>query len=289
MRVITVNDDSDIIKRLVAWKCPFRAEITGSTRTIIVDRMNTKYLCTESNLPFKTLGFIKQVKSRAEKTGIEIQPWKGRDIDYFKFSNLRPGVYKDVIEIDVNGAYWEIAHRLGYTDRETYKAGKKVEKRDRLVALGSLATVKRIYEFDGENSRSLGEEKNDVTRSYFFHVARELDLIMKKVFHLYEQRVLFYWVDAFFVESKAQGFVRSELYKNRLNCKIKHIDRIEVSQTKDVKTIICYMSDGEEKPFFYRFGSKLERDAQYYSKVIEEIQEDIKRGRVVSDTLGEFL
>lgn len=278
-RIVYVHDDSDIINRLVKWKAPFVMEITGSTRTIISDRTNTKYICTEKRLGFSTLGFIRQVKTYASGLDIKQSPFSAKDIDYYRFSDLLPGVYTDVIEVDVKAAYWSIAYQKGYISEEIYNKAEQVNKMDRLIALGSLATVRNVYRFDGQKVYGFAPTVNEKTRSYFFDVARELDLLMKSVFKQLEYAILWYWVDAFFLRKDAQGHVYSQFYKHGLDCSVKHIDKIEVEAKKRSKVITCYMPEGEEKTFHVKPISGLEKSVNYYNKLALDIRADIERIR----------
>lgn len=288
-RVVYISDDSDIIKRLVSWKAPFTVEITGSTRTVISHKTNTKYICSDSRMQMKTLGFIRSVKTFAGNCGIDKSPFTARDIDYYRFRDIMPGVYRDVIEVDVKEAYWRGAFDKGYISEEIYLKGQKIPKKDRLIAFGALATVKHRYYFDGESVKPTGIECNETTRSYFFDVARDLDVLMKSVFDLLEYSILWYWVDAFFLKKESQGHVRSQFYKHGLDCSLKYIDRIEVVMQGRTKVITCYMEDGEEKTFYIKPVSGIEKSANEYTDLVNDIRAEIARMNEEKTIINQFI
>lgn len=181
-------------------------QLTTNTTTIIVETKKgdkKKYLVSDEFLTNKELGFVMQVKRYAESICSEKINVSVSEINYFKFSPvLNEGVFFDVVEMDVNGAYWKIALNKGYISEKIYKKGLTVSKKCRLVALGALATNKRVFGYDAKNDfyRHEKDIKNEVTRSMFFDIARELDMLMMEFCEMVNwDGVYFYWVDAFFM------------------------------------------------------------------------------------------
>lgn len=257
MNTINLERDTQILKMVHRAKIDYIEELTGNTRTIIVPKMKTKYLISDSFLSFKDLGFISQVKSFSNSTGIEKQPFDSGDINYFKMNHEhRDGLFYDVCEIDVNGAYWEIAKRKGYISEKIYKKGLTVDKKTRLIALGALATVKRRFEFSYNSETGkydenrLEDKKNEITRSYFFDVAKELDIIMNEFCEINGMNGIYlFWVDAFFVDNYRAKEMVDFFAKKGLKVKRKKIPVIRCLTGKNSKKVWATEIVREEKEF----------------------------------------
>lgn len=223
---IRLGFDSDIMRMLMDFSIPFKATVTNST--IKIDTGEDIYLISPKHLSFKELGFVNQVKRNSEKLELSQQGYTRKDIQYFRFQNLPQGRYTNVAEFDVNSAYWELAYRSGYLREDHYIKGKDVDKMARLVALGSLATTKRHYWYDGTKFIDKREvEVNEITRSYFFHVAKQLDDIMTAIFsEIPNNQKYLYWVDAFFVDRRAEEIIARGLESHGLQYKHKHVKQI---------------------------------------------------------------
>ncbi|MDV7401373.1 hypothetical protein RZS08_58690, partial [Arthrospira platensis SPKY1] len=94
---------------------------------------------------------------------------------YFRYAQrLKPGLFHIAAETDVNAAYWNEAHALGYIDSEIHEKGMKLDKHARLIAWGAIASQKKVFEFQGGKYTALPVQENPRERSFFFHVAYEV-------------------------------------------------------------------------------------------------------------------
>lgn len=239
------NGFQEILER---FNTPFTIGYTSNTTTLQTELY--KYMATNSAIPLKELAFVKQVKGYNENLilpKVDISP---KGINYFKFRNLQPGEYNDIIEVDVNAAYWNIAKEKGYLSEELYQKGGTVSKMARLVALGAMASNQRQYQFTGERYNYIGEKVNERTRSYFFDVAKTLDIMMMEGLESFAD-VIFYWVDAFFVRRASAKKIADFFDAHDLGVKYKEVDKLVVEEKKGVFWITAHMADGKEKPFCY--------------------------------------
>lgn len=272
-------------------KIPYLIELTNNTMVIKVEQLNKKYIVSDAGLKLTELGFIRMVKSRAEKNNRLFPKVKRNEIDYYRFKDLKAGHYKDIVEIDLNKAYWEIAYRESIIDLETYKKGKgkNVSKRSRLVALGSLATIKTIFEFDGERHELIEIKASEHTRNYFFHVSKKVDYIMKNVkASIPEEQFYFFWVDAFFISKKAALKVGMEIKKFNLDYKTNEIKWMKVKDVHDgklitvlelTKTVENSHSEFKIKPFkITDHKRKKKDDIQHFNKTVLDMHQKISRG-----------
>ena len=139
---------SEILDLLVENKVPHIVEHTNTTTRVELESGQV-FIVNDNSISLNDLSLINEVKKGAEKLKIENTNISPSDISFFQWGNIREGKYKGYIEVDVNSAYWEIAFKKGYIQEKTYLRGlnkiegkKKIKKQARLIALGSMATVK---------------------------------------------------------------------------------------------------------------------------------------------------
>jgi len=180
---------------------PFTIEQTLYTKRVTVGDSVYKFINPASALKKSDFGIFSKVKSDIKKhlsAGVNVPRIDKRLIQYINCGKLSDVYEGEIYEIDLNSAFWEIAKKKGYISGETYNYGKKVDKRIRLMALGSLATVTTSFKFDGkEFSRPIITEKE--TADYFFSVAYETSLIMQDLQFMAREDFLMYWCDAVFI------------------------------------------------------------------------------------------
>lgn len=248
---IFLKDSRAILRSLDRNNETYRVELTNSTT--IIKANSGKYIVSDSKIPPKELNFIQQVKKYALKLyseGVEHTGLNPEHISYFNFYDVLDGIYYDIHELDVNGAYWEIAYILKYISKEIYLKGLTVDKKTRLVALGSMASTKKIYEVSPEKGKVLLETIcNETTRSYFFHIAKYLDDIIQEVVEkVGRKHVYFYWVDAMFIDSYAVKLVHKEFEKRGLKMKEVKLASLYIkSETKALKNIYAIEIEGKHK------------------------------------------
>jgi hypothetical protein len=261
-RITKTGDAEEHVKLLIFYRTPFTKRETNNT-TVIITHLETR-VYTEKKLPLKDLSFIGRVKKYAKAlspTTHPEQPYKSRDVNYWRFKNIAQTEYHDLTEIDVNSAYWELALRFGYISQELYSEAEQYDKMTRLVALGALATKYQHWQYDGGDDppRYITVEPTDDEkriRSYFFHVAAHLGKIMQAVANTYDG-VLWYWVDAFFVTESDAKRIPEALAAHGLKCKEVKIKKVTVEElfwddgTRRGKALCVYEAGGMGyKPFF---------------------------------------
>ena len=134
---------------LIKKKIPHELILTNNTSIINVPKLKKRLVFSNKILRKTDLIFISNVKNDARLSGLEFPTVLPEDITYFKYYIDGDVNLSRVVEVDVNGAYWEIAKREGIIGDEIYRRGLEVPKMTRLIGLGSLATVKNVIGFDG--------------------------------------------------------------------------------------------------------------------------------------------
>ena len=296
--MITLSTRAAITAKLRWWEAlrmeNIETRLTSSSITIKADDPKGGkphcYFYSPSHIPTGELHFIKKVKNHA-KTLPEYTPemlaltgdlpYTPRQINYFKlYRPAIPETFTDVVEIDINGAYWHTANKLGLLDPETYKQGNgehligltdedyhelrkrgeiapAIGKITRLASLGALAAKVDVF---GCQYNPLRYERkgapvhNPVTANYFYTIAAYLDQIMDGAGKFLLDDILFYWVDAFFVRKRSADKLLEYINASGFTAKLKPLDGIEIGFSKKYN---CWTIDVQEtakpkpKTFFY--------------------------------------
>lgn len=256
MKSIIHHSETYLTRTLIRRGAPHTITRTRNTTRIkaeLPDGEPVQYIITDSPLEMKDLGFIQQVKHAAKKSNTAPEYNTASNISYFKFKEIAEGTYQDIVEIDVNGAYWEIAYRRGIIPKKIYQKGLTVPKRVRLIALGAMATQKRIWEYSPEIKKYIAHEPkfDPVLRSYFFDIAKQLDDIMLGAVNFPD--VLFYWVDAFFLQRSKAEAITAAINAAGLSCKLIELDRIEVTRLRSGRMLaeVYDILNPEPRPFWW--------------------------------------
>ncbi len=177
----------------------------------------------------KGLHFIKTLKDYIKNNDIKYN--FNLKIPYMAFNmNLKNSVNykKDLYEIDLKGAYWQMFNRHFNISKELYNEGLKVDKKIRLMALGSLAKRVNRFNYSGNNLVSNENIKSIETEGIFFKCAYETDLIMRNLINsIAKENYIFYWVDAIFFRGEKNVKVITDILRSQsLDFKIVPIKRI---------------------------------------------------------------
>jgi hypothetical protein len=203
--------------------------------------------------------FIRRVKKYIIDNDI---PDKFVDVDYLdsKIDYIDVGVYEsgvvleDLLEIDINGAYWETAYILGVISKAIYERGKEVDKKVRLASLGSLAKKKDVWIYDGKKM------KRDVIRSYqteniWFAICKRVSDVMQEAVKLIGSEFVFYWVDGIYIRNDKSllGSLISLFASYGYETKVKSIHSVKFKETSfDVYGV----KEGDHREFFYPVKGK---------------------------------
>jgi len=251
--------DSDFEEYLKGSGCKYRLEFTNNTSVIFFD--GSKYILSDELLLPYELRFIQSVKKYSEKLNIELPDFIASRIEYFSTGNIRNGVYYDVCEVDINSAYWEAAAKNNFISNDIYLKGvnkfpgqkDKISKKCRLIALGSLATVKTIVDFDGSDYKYVSTKKNNKTRKYFFKCALDISKVMKDAINESGGSVLFHWCDAIFIHANYVDSVMSFFNERGYSVKVKKLNCIHV---KGSKMTVSEIVKSENQDLFTNFRMK---------------------------------
>lgn len=271
---INFGDHFEFIDSLKENQIPFQLINTTSTHTVIVnsEKLNfinpskieefedeeIYYFSTNGKLKMIELNLIKTVKQYCTELNKKVKV--NRDhISYVKVNDFKNAIYKrDIWEIDLTAAYWNLAYKYKYISKDIYYKGlnldengnpippkynkwgkvmNHISKMGRLIALGNLAKTFVNFYFDGKKYLEPKTERSYLTENYFFKVSLETDSIMKILSMLAGDNYLFYWVDAIYVKTKKTKDEICDYITNEIGMNFKVTEIFRLLKTKSYITV----------------------------------------------------
>lgn len=223
----------------------------GSRTKYIVQPDIVKYVTSENFLPNEALSLIRSVKSSARNCK---HPNTGITPSTVQYSNtFFPAIEqrrKNVVEVDINQAYWDAALRLGFISKKVYRKAEETEKKYRLMALGSLASSYDVYVVKkGGEPKYLYKQEDKRLKSYFFSCCLEIDLLMREIYRELQQYCYAYWVDAVFVEKSLVPAAQSIISDFGYGSKVKELGCFHTVRHKNEWRIYATEKTGRVKYF----------------------------------------
>lgn len=249
--------------------------IVKTSKTTNIKTANVNYLFSEKHYFGQIFGLLEELKRQLDKNAdkIEAAAFSGehKNIKYFQFSksltnfNSDAGTIYDipgVIEADITKAYYRGLLNLGFIDSAFYLKCIKLEKIDRLILVGSIATVKTVEHY--ENGLLIGSyvDKNDLHRLAWFKICSYVDsalLTLKARFDAISPDIfLFYWVDGIYFrefEVPNLGYDHKTVFKELQNLfnfewETQKLKKVELLNTGSHLKIRLTKTNGDKKTFF---------------------------------------
>lgn len=238
--------------------------ITTNSSVRIEAEIGKPLIFTDGFVHPKYLGFIKRVgycvkKSRAFLDNKEhLSKLSSKDVCYFADNRNVSGKFENCVEVDINGAYWVCAYKLGYISEELYKEAIEIKengkanipKKIRLIALGALARKRniRVYEPDKKQYKYKGMEYDAELGGVFFHIANTVGALMGECSNkLGIYLFMFFWVDAFMCYQSTAGIVENFFIQNGYSVKKKALHYVNIETDNRGRIATCHVV-GEDKP-----------------------------------------
>lgn len=276
----------------------YRKTTNGSFTTVTLETDDKVFRFSKNSVPPSELSFIKRVKEEGkrfwdrEKYNYDSEI-TSKDIDYYQasesFTENRQVVERladsinaetegrgqvfDVIEIDVNSAYFKQALNMGVISEETFDLSKEVSKYTRLAALGSLGKVTHEWRYSSERGEKVSmPDSVEETRPLYLSICNAFSKnVMQPVFKKNTGKVYFFWVDAFFVCPSIKDFVIEELDSSGFGYSIEEFDSMYFEAGKAILT-----RGGEIEKYIYLKPGKVDQ---------VRVSEIYKRNRDFIDSL----
>lgn len=219
------------------------------------------YQATQTVTPTE-LGFVNRVRNHVKREGIAlnfVNQYFESDIVYMETrTDIRNQTIKNVVEIDIDQAYWDTALQLGVLDEKLYAMGlsEEISKRARLVALGSLAKKVYHYRFHGRQMIGSDVERSEDTENIWFTICKRVSDVMLEIAEAIGDDYIFFWVDGIYLKNNSESIAKAQeiIEKWNYQSKIKEIDRIECGE----KQLLVYADENDTKckRFNYVFNTK---------------------------------
>lgn len=241
-------------------------EVETSTAVYMVGKSSRRSYCgkeKEKPLPMGQMWLFKRVKSEALQV-VDNYPEIGSSEVKYCIYNKSLTEWKgqeEIYEIDINAAYPTAAQNMGIITGDTYKKlmSKAVSKKVRLIAIGSLASRKKITKYEKGQQVGEPETPKNPTRKLFFHISKTIGQHMFEVMQ-HVPECLFYWVDAIFCPASKVEKVLSLL---PYECKVMKINKVsckKITLHSGRAYITAYAHSEEKGERCYNFGIRQNYD-----------------------------
>lgn len=235
---------------------PLEIHCTSMSKKYVVDKRLAVYY-TPSPIPRKELGLFSHVRSRAEKridVG-EILPVKGKVI----FTNMSKYLNENIIirnlyEIDINKAYWQIAKNMGIVSKEMfdrYNVNEPAKKIARNMSIGSMNTMKHLFYSEVLGLPEHIESVENYCKDAYWNVAKKCSDIIMGCREVSGSNYLFSWVDAIFVMEKYSR-IGEYINDSGHSFKTKRIRKMVM-----VDGVAYVYEENSESPKVFNFPSKI--------------------------------
>lgn len=258
----------------------------NSNYELITPSQTLRHLKRKDLTP-RELGFIRRVKNYVIKNEIHCkftEIYMPSDVKYVWVNRQEPNtVMDDVLEIDIDEAYWQTAYLLGVIPEGLYNEGRKengqISKVARLVALGSLAKKTSLYEFKGNKIVKRKVERMELTENVWYTICKRVSDVMGEAMMAAGKDFLFYWVDGIYMRNTPEAMSRvAKVFTDwGYQWKVRPIQKIEF----EVKGFKVYdIGVSEPRPFFYPRKRKRTDHGLDEEYNLHELCNDVLKGRV---------
>jgi hypothetical protein len=282
-----------IIKKcayLEGRKEPFTLTVVNGNYTLdsilFKERMFRKGIYTPDEL-----NFFKRVRRHVLDNEVHLMPQFEEQILRSEVRyvdvDVRPSgtVLNDVLEIDLDEAYWKTANLFGVISDDIYKLGAKgtICKQARMTALGTLAKKTGVIKYDGEGFVK-ETESDPLLENLWFTICKRIGDLMFRASNIAGKEFVFYWVDGIYIINTTENKRKiSKMFKDAgYAVKYKKVDKVVFGD----KGFTCYddkLLEGtnEQKKRYFNFPpSKSKRSISYSeSLILEEYMNNIINGR----------
>lgn len=247
------------IRGLKIGKQDFKVVCTNRTTRIFTKDATYVYGCG-GGLSFIQLNRFVRMKAEAKRNIAEKDlafPKKEyTDVKYFNYTpkllSLGVGeVLDQCTSFDVNMAYYNAAYNLGIIGDEFYRECQDLDKPDRLMLIGCLATKKRhsVY-VSGHLVARPYSVYNEELRSAWFNIVANVNECLESFANAAGNRFLFYWVDGIYLIGKEEDYdgIKADIkQKFKLDFKTEPINQIAMQLDKKGNQILAVYKKELEK------------------------------------------
>lgn len=192
--LIRGNEPDTFIRMLISKEIDFDLYTSNyAMKIILVDGQIINF--TKHEQSRATFAAFSKLKSNLQdKKKPNLQPG---DVSYFIHDFKEPLYVEKVCNIDLKSAYANILFLDEMITKDTHKYLCKLVKKDRLSAVGMLASKKQVIEFRRGQATGEREERSEYAPFFFYAVKRTFEImsVLKKICG---NSYLFTWVDGIY-------------------------------------------------------------------------------------------
>jgi hypothetical protein len=255
----------------------FTIEITNNNYKLTSDFWRKSTHTKGAYTPYE-LHFIKSVRKYVRDNNIAIAEQfedqvLQRDVKYIDVKRAKlDQIYDNVVEIDLDEAYWKTALILGVISKELYEKGKKgkISKQARLTALGTLAKKTTILKYKGFKLIEDQIVNEPLLENLWYTICKRISDVMTKAQKALGKDFIFYWVDGIYLvdTKKNRDLVTKIFTESGYGVKYKKIHKITFNkmgwETQDDA------NSEHIRPFNYPHYSKGKRRSYFESVKLTE-------------------
>lgn len=189
----------------------FTVSHTQRTTKIKVYSQNLEYFYGGGDYSNKEFQQQRKLKTYIKKNIVvnktELPVYTQADINYYSYSKTLidmpyGDIISNVVEYDINKAYYQCAYNLGYINAKMYSEYINMPKHIRLRFIGVIATRKRTYTYiQGKLSKNNQIKEDEELRNVWFHICKQVDNALERFKEITKDNFLFYYVDGIYLKS----------------------------------------------------------------------------------------
>jgi len=257
------------------------------------DYFSNSHSQKNTKIPPVELGFIRRVKNYVKSNRVAEKfattYYYPDDVMYVSVDKKQPGtMIDDIVEIDIDEAYWRTAFLLGVISEKIYIEGSKqtgkISKLGRLIALGSLAKKQDVYKFKGNRLLKHEVKRSRLTENIWYSICKRVGDLMYEAKTIAGSDFLLYWVDGIYVKNNPETIQKiKDLFcqfqydvKLKFNLSVEYVDgRAIVTDKKQNKSRPFFLSKKQSKISYFT-DEQLQETALKFSRIgaMDDLNED---------------
>ena len=245
----------NVAKMLIKLKRNF--QVSYSNYTMMIEKENGDKIKGAASMKSKRFfAAMAKLKKRAKECPDILKGMKEHRIQKHHtsyFNSLffkQPLFFENIYAVDITNAYPTVLRNEGFINDEIWQYLQKIDKKDRLAAIGSLASKKETNIF--EEGRIIASDQTEAETAFIFKYAvNTVDYLINKAVDLSEDETfLFYWFDCLYFTEKPNNLHLIEgLFKaNDLELHTKEIKNFYMN--KDERNILIQFEERNKKGKF---------------------------------------
>lgn len=216
--------DTGMIDAVISWLNEAKENYTISftNYTALIESETTIYNFIKHMKRPIVFGIANELKTYMDTSLVHgINRVNENELKYYSAKIVSRNFYLDTVySIDINAAYPTCLLNSGLIDDKMYGKLMRLDKDERLAAIGMLASRKKIFNVIAGNVVSYEDVKSEYSK-FFFHCVSVIGNLIWQCEILTGLSYIFSWVDCLYVKDlDAAKICKQELHKRNYNSEI---------------------------------------------------------------------